>query len=490
MLRLRQPLLTALLLLAPAAAPAAGALNVSQEIEAKVALEGALERRLQTLLRRLLGSEEVLVVVNVRLGDSRRERAEVLPGVPVKETPADSASAAAVLTMVQSLSASVFLEDSATDEQVELARATAARLLGLEPRRGDRLTVERMPPVPKGAAAEASGAPSSLLSPALVSLLWLAAALVALAILHAAFLKPLLAVLKDFARARAAPPLPAAPAPPPQPDAPPELAARPEPVVSNGHAEANGKHRPESLPFSFIRERHLPMLGFLLRQSAPRTAAVIIHYLPPRMSAQLLIGLVPEARRRVVECMSRVTQLQEKEVRTVEDHLKARIEYLMGGEDKLVEILNEVPAGVQEELLTSVGATDPSLSDRLGRRIVLLEDLALLTAADLKTLSRRVQLKSLAVVLKAAPALKDTLLPKLAPGLRQWLQQEIDLAADISAEALEVERRKVLIALSGLVREGGIVLRKEHAETSSMPGLEEPAAPGDAGGPPPPAPES
>jgi flagellar motor switch protein FliG len=187
--------------------------------------------------------------------------------------------------------------------------------------------------------------------------------------------------------------------------------------------------------------------------------------------------LPAEVRRDVAKAMSRVVQLEEENVRQIEDSLRARIDYLMGGEDKLAEILDEAPPALQDEMLAAVRGEEPDAAARLGRRIVRLDDLAYLDADGLKTLSRRVPIRSLASVLRSSEDLKGRVLPKLTAGLGAWLAQEIELATALSGERLAVEQKRVLAVLAQLVREGAVrVERPAEAPALAHEAPEPPAA--------------
>ncbi|MDE2292012.1 MAG: hypothetical protein KGL53_08010, partial [Elusimicrobia bacterium] len=238
----------------------------------------------------------------------------------------------------------------------------------------------------------------------------------------------------------------------------------------------------DELPFSFLRERHIPMLKFLLQRAPGRTASVIVHYLPAKLAVDVLASLPAETRADVAKSMSRVVQLDEENVRQIEDSLRSRIDYLMGGEDKLAEIIDQAPSALQDEMLTAVRSEDPGAADRLGRRVVRLEDIGFLEVADLKTLSRRVPIRSLAAVLRASDDLMARVMPKLTAGLGTWLSQEVELAAVPTPDRLEAERRRVLGTLAQLVKEGAIRVNRPAP-------LAVPAGAAPRAEPPPPAPE-
>ncbi|TBR16983.1 hypothetical protein EPO15_17900, partial [bacterium] len=374
MLPLKRPLLGAVAALF--CAGASWAVQLPQEVESEVKLESAQEARLQAVLRRVLSSEDVLVIVDMDVDVQQKPRmTELLPGVPIKDTPAGAELSPLTSAAIKSVSATVILDDSIPDtpEIKSLVDKTVRQVIGIDDSRGDTVAVNRM----RLRTQIANVRPSlkDWLGPGpVVSLLWLAAFFIALLLVYGRFLGPLLRVIREVSVARSQPApsvlegtraqaaaAEAAPAPAPV------QALPPPPSPSD-----------EELPFSFLRERHVPMLKYLLRKAPAKTAAVIVHYLPPKLAVEVLGDLPPDTRRDVAKAMSRVVQLEEDNVAQIEDSLRSRIDYLMGGEDKLAEILDESPPRLQEEMLAAVRGEEPEAAERLGRRIVRLEDLAYL----------------------------------------------------------------------------------------------------------------
>jgi flagellar motor switch protein FliG len=450
----------------------------SSLVEAKVSLESALESRLQAVLRKVLGTPDVLVVVRVDVESKSGESIkEILPGVPLKESPGlELASKGS--EVVKQIRATVYLDEEASESKIALAEKTAKDVLGIRFGRGDTVEVQKLALAKQlDAAAKASFGERLLTPGSLFSLAWLVFAIMAIGVLLSKFITPLLSVLRTLAMAAQASPA-AAPAPAAQAAAPAQPLQQPE-VPKRLAREPRGDDEDgdeEELPFSFVRDRHLPMLKYLLRRAQPRTAAIVVHYLPAPMAAEVLATLEESARKEIVQNMSAIVQLDPENVDAIEDSLRDRLDYLMGGEDKLAEILDEVPVQLQQELLDAVRAKDAPLGNRLGRRIVTLEDIALLDANGLKTLSRRVPIRSLAAVLRASDSIRSRILPKLTSGLGQWLTQEIELSSDLQGDRLAEEQRKVLAALSALVREGTLELnRDDGAAAAGQAPLPEPA---------------
>lgn len=187
---------------------------------------------------------------------------------------------------------------------------------------------------------------------------------------------------------------------------------------------------------------------------------MIVHYLPPALSCAALASLTPQRREQVVALMSSPVLLDPDDVKRIEEDILSKIDYIMGGEDKLAAILDQAPAAMQEEILALARRRDPALADGLERRVVVLADVGRLDEAGLASLNRQVPVRSMAAVLRSCPELMEKVLPKLKTGLGEWLKQEIDLIGDLPPAAAAAEQQRVLRALSRLVREGKVAVRK------------------------------
>lgn len=441
----------------------------STDIQAKVALEGSVERRLQEVLRRVLDSEDVVVVVNADLlTETERTDIEVLPGVAVKETVAVAAAPLELpAALVKRLAVTVFVERATSDARVELARATAAKMVGLKAERGDAVTVERMdfpkaaPPTAAEKFRRAFQEPTGVLA-----LSWLLVAVMALVLLSRRFFDPFVGAVRDAARGLAE----KSTAPPPVAgsavSAGDGTAAR-EPAPSARAARSDEPER--HIPFSFIRDADLPTLNMLLADQPVPTVAAIVNFLSPALASAALTAMPAERRDEVVARMAAPVLLAPTEVAALEEAIRTRIDCMIGGEEKLAEILDQSPVELQTELLETVRARDEELWERLQRRVVTLADLAGLDEAGIATLSRAVPLKSMAIALKSNPALARQVTAKLKTGLGQWLKQEIELTRTVSDDVRQAEMRRVVKALSLLVREGRLVLNKQYAPPPALP---------------------
>jgi flagellar motor switch protein FliG len=212
----------------------------------------------------------------------------------------------------------------------------------------------------------------------------------------------------------------------------------------------------------------------LLMEQSDITSTIVVQYLPPALASRALAAMTPHKREQVLGHMSNPALLDQADVKKIEDLILARIDYILGGEEKIASIIEQAPVSLQSEILSAVRRQDPLLGRRLDRRLVLIEDIGLLGEAELAALSRTATVRGIAVVLKYTPRLRETVLPKLKTGLGEWLTQETSLIGELPEQVKELERRRVLQAFSKLVQEGKIVLRKDFAPPP-LPAAEAPA---------------
>jgi hypothetical protein len=92
--------------------------------------------------------------------------------------------------------------------------------------------------------------------------------------------------------------------------------------------------------------------------------------------------------------------------------------------------------------------------------MVRFMDLKGLEARDFQAVVRRAGTPAVAAALKGEAAVWETLKDRLPEGLRQRLGQEIELSTPPTPERLAIEKRKVVEALKGLIKEGWVVLNR------------------------------
>jgi flagellar motor switch protein FliG len=358
-------------------------------------------------------------------------------------------SLSSTLTMVKKISASLILDKSVTEDDARLARKLAGGLLGLPADRQDLITVEKM----DFRKAKPLTLADLFLPPNLWSLVWvLVVALVAILTVFA-FLSPLSKSARAFVEAFSARTAAASSEREARRDeAPRETAAEKAAERAVPQPGIDGR-KP---PFWFLNAGHASSLAFILKTRTAEDITIVLNYAPQDLAAKLAEALYP----RSVEALAalpRVKLMEESQIKALETEILSALDYVVGGEEKALEILNGLNEGVQEKAISAFSRLDPALSRKLNASIVKLADLAVLDPQQALMLARRLPMRVLAAALKGSPH-AETFLSRLSGGMQERFRQELDLTRLPAGEGYKEERAKVLAALRQLIKEGFITL--------------------------------
>lgn len=463
---MRLVILPLLFLLSVTPCATLSAQTARSSLEAKLALENSLEKRVQQVLSEALGTEDIIVIISAELQDQEKKSAEIMPGVPEKGRMGEP-SLSSSLTMVKKLSASLILDRTATEADAQLARKLAAGLLGLPADRLDLVSVERM----DFRKARPVSVSDLLAPPNLWSMLWLVL-VAALAFLTVyAFLSPISRSARAFVEAFSA--KAAAPA---ELDRPERASAREEaaPAAAAQAAQAvqaDGR-KP---PFWFLNAGSLSSLAFILKNRPVEDMTIVLSYAPADLAAKLAEALYPKSAEALAQ-LPRVTLMPEARIRSLEKELQEAMDYVVGGEEKAIGIINGLDEAVQEKALAAFVRLDPALAKRLNSAVVKLAMVRDLEPAQAQNLARRVPLRVLAAALKGTPHAEPFTL-KLTGGMQERFRQELDLTRALNHEAYKAERARVVETLRDMIKEGFITQKGATAPHAAAPHAVPHAAP-------------
>ena len=472
--------LAALILFFPGHPGRAAEVSSRSSIEAKLALEGSLEKRIQMVLSEALGTGDIIVIISTELQEEQKKQAlDFLPGIPEKEKVGEI-SLSSSLTMIKKISATLILDRNLPADDVKLAKKLAAGLLGLPPEREDLVTVEKM----DFRKSRPFSPADLLLPPNLWNLIWilLAAALGVFTVF--AFLKPVAVSARDLVGVLGA-----------KTGGTEEQGGKPEfRPAEAGESKAKDKkislwsEPPRKSPFWFLTPENAGNLAFILRSRPVEDITIVLSYAPEAVSSTLVEALYPKS----IEALAglpKVTLMPEARIKNLEAALFSALDYVVGSEAKTIEIIEQLPENMQEEASISFSVNNPEFAAKLSSAIVRFGDIRELEPAQAQMLARRVPMRNLALALKNSD-LADVFLEKLSEGMQERFRQELDLTRNPAPQTQRAERMRVAQELKKLVQEGFITLAKENATPepeAEVPSQE--AGTNDFLNPPPAAPE-
>ncbi len=427
-------------------------------IETKMAIETRLEERLKRVLTEITGTEKITVIVNANLYAEKEEKGKagsVLPGVPVKKRIGEDTAfnLGDIQTLIRKLTVTIILDKGIPAKVVGMVKEITPGLVGFDPERGDELIVQQMNfeknPFFWG----------SLFYPP--HLYWIIAIILVSLFIFAStaflfgpfknFATNMVAAIQTARRSEETG----------EETNERELSLLPATPATETSAGEGTNIPGLSRPFSFLGEGHLRNLLYLLRGEEPENIAVIINYLEPDLSAQILTSLSPEIQFRVANSLSTISEMKPEQVRSLEEKIKTQIEYLIGGEDRLSEILEYSDRETQEKILNLFKARNPELVNRVKSILFSFESIAIFDPPVIQTIYRRSNPIIFAQVLKSTSEdVRNKVLDALTSGAADRLRQEMDLARPLAAKRIEEEKRKIISLIRQLIREGIIEIKK------------------------------
>jgi len=228
--------------------------------------------------------------------------------------------------------------------------------------------------------------------------------------------------------------------------------------ISRSEEPKKIEEKPSSGLFSFVNDSNISNLAYLLKDEDSEKIAVVLSYLTEPLVEKFLSFFPPEKQSDIMSFLIYKKELPREEIVEFERKLRERIEFVTGGRDKLLRMLENSSPQVQEQFLEHIADEDPILATELRNSIFRFEDLARQDANVIQTVLRFVNTRSLARALKfASGEVKERILGVLSEGARKIVEEEMELSKENQAESLQ-EQRKIVQIIRRLKDSGAIEL--------------------------------
>ena len=458
-------------------APAASA-EVNSDYALKIALENQLERKLKQVIMEITGTDRVVIFVNAeliskeggsgKLLEKRKENALVLPGVPEKTEFGAGQSemllgAGSSKFTVNKIAVSMWIDKSVPDSIVELIKDIAKNVISFKESRGDQIFVKKVDVVAKRFYW------SSLFLPP--NLFWFILTITGaflLGTLGLFFMDPLKKIMPALQSLEWLPGRGA--------DASKTVERittleREESAPLPSAAEPGTDAQDAVPPFSFLRERDIPSMAFLLKDKPPQDVAIVVNYLDPTLSMRLMELFPTEKQVEVALLLGREEVTNTEKVKTLEDLIQSKRSYIIGGENKLISLLDMTNDDVRDKIVQTLEARDAQTAMRIKKRIKSLETIIQeLPAQGIQILARNIDTTLFAHIVKSFPDdAQQKILASLTAGAAERLKEEIELSRPLSAVRLKREKQNLLVLVRRLIREGHIEIETKdaHAEVEN-----------------------
>jgi flagellar motor switch protein FliG len=215
-------------------------------------------------------------------------------------------------------------------------------------------------------------------------------------------------------------------------------------------------------PFQYVSEQNIKGLAYLLRKEEPWIVALVLSYLKPEFAKEIFASFPPEVQARVAVETATIRQTSLEQVMSIDEYVKKKIDFVLGGVDNLIKILNETDKSTRENILDYLKNEKPVLYERVREEVILFEDVLKFPDAAIQVIVREIGTEQLARALKdASPDYINKFLINMSAGAAALLKESMDYGRPLTPEQIEEERKKLMDIITKLERENKISVRKK-----------------------------
>lgn len=217
------------------------------------------------------------------------------------------------------------------------------------------------------------------------------------------------------------------------------------------------------VPFSYVNDDNIKRLIYLLVKEKPEDIAIVLSYLKPEYVKEILESFKPELQSEVAIALSQPREVPREEIIRIDSYIKERIDFLVGGIHRLVEILNKMEPTIRKSILTYLEHKKPEIYQKIRPSLFLFEDIVDMPDIALQTVIRELKPENIARALRNAPKnLIDKFFKNMSEGAQALVKEEIDYGKPMTKEQIEEEQNKIVDLIKKLEQEGKIYVRESE----------------------------
>jgi flagellar motor switch protein FliG len=225
--------------------------------------------------------------------------------------------------------------------------------------------------------------------------------------------------------------------------------------------EAEEEAMKKFVPFTYINDENIKQLAYLLHHEEPWVVALVISYLSADHAFKVMEALPADLQAKVALETAMYRQTSLDQVVAINEDIKQKIDFVVGGLDKLVGILENSDRAAQDNILEYLKNEKPGLYERVREHILLFDDIVNFPKQAMQLLVRELKTEDLARALRgASPELQGKFFENMSQGAVTLLREEMEFGRAITDEQIEEERKKIVDMIKVMEKDGKISFRQ------------------------------
>ena len=221
-------------------------------------------------------------------------------------------------------------------------------------------------------------------------------------------------------------------------------------------------------PFDFIRKAGAAQVLNFIQNEHPQTIALILSYLEPRYSAQILANLPLDKQLSVIARIANMGVTSPEYIKETERILEKKLSTLSfsdrsvtGGIDSVVSILNSVDRGTERHILEALEETDAELVEEIRKRMFVFEDIVKLSNQAIQRVLKEIDNRDLAVALKgSSEEVAEVIFRNISSRLQEMIKEDIQYMGPVRVRDVEEAQQKIVNVIRQLDDAGEIIISR------------------------------
>ncbi len=216
-------------------------------------------------------------------------------------------------------------------------------------------------------------------------------------------------------------------------------------------------------PFKYVSDQNIKGLAYLLRKEEPWIIALVLSYLKPEFAKEIFSSFPPELQARVAVETATIRQTSLEQVMSIDEYVKKKIDFVLGGIENLIKILNEADKATRENILDYLRNEKPQLYERVREEVILFEDILKFSDLAIQGIVKEIGTEQLSRAMRGAPPeYMNKFFTNMSAGAAALLKESMDYGRPLTPEQVEEERKNLMDLITKLEKEGKVTLRKKH----------------------------
>lgn len=221
-------------------------------------------------------------------------------------------------------------------------------------------------------------------------------------------------------------------------------------------------------PFEFARKTEATQLVNFIQNEHPQTIALILSYLKPSQSAEIIRALPAEMQADTARRIALMDRASPDVISQIEREFEKRLSTLVsedytsiGGIDSIVEIINQVDRTTEKNIMENLEIEDPELAEVIKKRMFVFEDITTLDPKSIQRVLREVDNHQLAIALKGAgEGVKEVIMANISKRLAAMIEEDLEYMGPKRVKEVEDAQQKIVNIIRKLEDAGEIVISR------------------------------